>query len=849
MPSKLLEKAKTVDKSNPKTEPRTAAPLGAGDYTADKIQKLEGVEAVRKRPAMYIGDTGERGLHHLVYEVVDNSIDEALAGFCRHVEVTIHVDNSITVIDDGRGIPVDMHKTEKKPAVEVVLTILHAGGKFDKKAYTVSGGLHGVGVTCVNALSEWLDVEVKRDGKVHHMRFKRGKTASKLEVIGKAKGTGTKITFKPDSEIFPVIEYKYDILANRLRELAFLNRGIEITLSDERAKRQELFKFNGGIEEFIKHVNRAKDPLHPKVIYVSKEKDGIQAEVAIQYNEGFNESVYSYANNINTIEGGTHLSGFRSALTKAINQYAKSNTLLKEKDPSLTGDDLREGLTAVISVKVPNPQFEGQTKTKLGNGEVEGIVNSIVYEGLSAFLEQNPPIARRIVDKSLTAARAREAARKAREAVRKGALTGGGLPGKLADCSEKNPELCELYIVEGDSAGGSAKQGRNRQFQAVLPIRGKLLNVEKARLDQILNNNEIRTMITAIGTGFGTGESEGAFDIEKLRYHRIVIMTDADVDGSHIRTLLLTFFYRQMPELIKRGHVYIAQPPLYKVKRKKREEYVENDDQMSRILIELGSEDSRLYRLKDKKEFAGQQLVGVLDSLQELEKLADTIERRGIKFEDYLAARDEKSGDLPAYAMRIKEDGTTRFEFARNDREYAKLCDKYDISPDEETPAEPKNGGLVARPLELPESNSIQSVIEALARKGFDIDHYAAQEKPLFELVEGAAPEADEKDEKKPKAKPADKRAPVHSIPDILDQVKGIGKRGLLIQRYKGLGEMNPEQLWETTMDPERRKMLKVELMDAAATDDIFTILMGDEVAPRRQFIEDNALNVRNLDV
>ena len=833
------------------------------DYTADKIQKLEGVEAVRKRPAMYIGDTGERGLHHLVYEVVDNSIDEALAGFCKYIEVVIHVDNSITVIDDGRGIPVDMHKTEKKPAVEVVLTVLHAGGKFDKKSYTVSGGLHGVGVTCVNALSEWLDVEVKRDGKVHHMRFKRGKTASKLEVIGKAKGNGTKITFKADSEIFPLIEYKYDILANRLRELAFLNRGIEISLSDERTTKKELFKFNGGIEEFIKHINRAKEPLHPKVIYVEKEKDGITAEVALQYNEGYNESLYSYANNINTIEGGTHLSGFRSALTKAINQYAKSNNLVKEKDPSLGGDDLREGLTAVISVKVPNPQFEGQTKTKLGNGEVEGIVNSIVYEGLMTFLEQNPPVAKRILDKALTAARAREAARRAREAVRKGALTGGGLPGKLADCSERNPELCELYIVEGDSAGGSAKQGRNRAFQAVLPIRGKLLNVEKARLDQVLNNNEIRNMITAIGTGFGTGDGEGGFAIEKLRYHRIVIMTDADVDGSHIRTLLLTFFYRKMPQLVERNHVYIAQPPLYKVKRKKREEYIENDDQMSKILVELGTDDVRLYRMRDKKEFSGQQLISVLESLRELEKLVDTIERRGIKCEDYLAARNEKTGELPAYAMRIKENGQIRFEFACNDKDWAKLCEQHDINLDEETTIEIKNGdkekGPEIKPLELNESNSIQTAIETLEKKGFSLDHYATQKEPLFEIVEGgAAAETGEgeagvepktKGEKKPKAKVEEKRIPIHSIPAILEQIKEIGKRGLVIQRYKGLGEMNPEQLWETTMDPERRKMLKVVIEDAAKADEMFTILMGDEVAPRRQFIEDNALNVRNLDV
>ena len=856
---------KEASKTQP-VVPDLAAPAGQStDYNADKIQKLEGIEAVRKRPSMYIGDTGERGLHHLVYEVVDNSIDEALAGFCNHVEVIIHVDNSITVIDDGRGIPVDMHKTEKKPAIEVVLTVLHAGGKFDKKSYTVSGGLHGVGVTCVNALSEWLEAEVKRDGQVYHMRFKCGKTASKLEVIGKAKGTGTKITFKPDGEIFPVIEYKYDILANRLRELAFLNRGIEITLKDERHNKEELFKFNGGIEEFIKHINKAKEPLHPKVIYVSKEKDGIHAEVALQYNEGYNESLYSYANNINTTEGGTHLSGFRSALTRAINQYAKSNNLLKEKDPSLGGDDLREGLTAVVSVKVPNPQFEGQTKTKLGNGEVEGIVSSIVYDGLMTFLEQNPPVARRVLEKALTAARAREAARKAREAIRKGALTGGGLPGKLADCSEKNPEMCELYIVEGDSAGGSAKQGRNRQFQAVLPIRGKLLNVEKARLDQVLNNNEIRNMITAVGTGFGTVDGEDTFKIEKLRYHRIVIMTDADVDGSHIRTLLLTFFYRKMPELVKRGHVFIAQPPLYKIKRKKREEYIENDDQMSKILIELGSGDASLLRLKDKKEFGGQQLMTVLESLQELEKLVDTIERRGIKFESYLDARDSKTGELPGHAVRIKEGGTVRFEFACNDKAWAKICAEFDVSPAEDTALELKavdNGKpeREVKPLDLYETAGIQTVIEALARKGFDIDHYAAQTEPLFELVEGAAEpvaaegdaaaEVSAKSEKaKPKAKAVEKRTPIHSIPQILEQVKELGKRGLTIQRYKGLGEMNPEQLWETTMDPERRKMLKVELMDPAATDTMFTILMGDEVAPRRQFIEEHALYVRNLDV
>ncbi len=859
MPKGVLEDSSTIDK------PNSVAPVGTvvtdmTEYTADKIQKLEGIEAVRKRPAMYIGDTGERGLHHLVYEVVDNSIDEALAGFCKQVEVTIHVDNSITVSDDGRGIPVDIHKIEKKPAVEVVLTILHAGGKFDKKTYQVSGGLHGVGVTCVNALSEWLEVEIKRGGSVHHMRFKKGKTVSQLAVIGKARGTGTKITFRPDIEIFPLVDFKYDILAHRLRELAFLNRGIVINLKDERTNKQDIFKFDGGIEEFINHINRAKSPLHSKVITVTKEKDGVTAEVALQYNDAYNESVYSYANNINTVEGGTHLVGFRTALTRALNQYAKANKLVKDKDPSLTGDDLREGLTAVISVKVPNPQFEGQTKTKLGNGEVEGIVSSIVYEGITGFLEQNPPVGKKIIDKSLTAARARVAARKAREAVRKGALTGGGLPGKLADCSEKNPELCELYIVEGDSAGGSAKQGRNRQFQAVLPIRGKLLNVEKARLDQVLNNTEIRTMITAIGTGFGQGDTEGAFDINRLRYHRIVIMTDADIDGSHIRTLLLTFFFRQMTELVKQGHIYIAQPPLYKIKRKRREEYIDNEDQMSRILVELGAEDVRLLRLRDKKEISGQQLMGVLESLQELEKLADNVRRRGIDLDEYFDAREEKSGNLPAYAIRIKENSVVRFEFARSDEELAAMTHKIEASFEEgEDEKSGNNKPSTVKVIELYESNGIQTLIDTLSRKGFNFDHYLTQDEPLFELIEGiveesangsGSAETDGKKEKpKQKKKAVEQRTPIHSIPMILEQVKEIGKRGLTIQRYKGLGEMNPEQLWETTMDPERRKMLKVELMDTAEADRIFTVLMGDKVEPRRQFIEDNALSVRNLDV
>ncbi|MFH0878888.1 MAG: DNA topoisomerase subunit B, partial [Lentisphaerota bacterium] len=519
------------------------------------------MDAVRKRPAMYIGDTGVRGLHHCVYEVVDNSIDEALAGYCTHIQVTMNADGSISVNDDGRGIPVDMHATEKKPAVEVVLTTLHAGGKFDHDSYKVSGGLHGVGVSCVNALSEWLEVEVRRDGNVYHQRFEYGRTASKLETIGKTKSAGTKVTFFLDRKIFEAIEYSWDILAARLRELAFLNKGIEINFKQESTLREELFLFKGGIIEFVEHLNKNKNPLHPKVIYFEKEASGIQVEIAMQYSDAYADNISSYANNINTIEGGTHLSGFRSALTRTVNQYGKANKLIKDDSEAMSGDDIREGLTAIISVKIPDPQFEGQTKTKLGNSEVQGLVETIVNEQLGIYFEEHPSVARRIVDKAVLAARAREAARKARDLTRrKGALDSGSLPGKLADCSERDPALCEIFIVEGDSAGGSAKQGRDRRFQAILPLRGKVLNVEKARLDKILNNNEIRTMITAIGAGIGADD----FDIAKVRYHKIIIMTDADVDGSHIRTLLLTFFYRQTPQLIEKGYIYIAQPPLYK---------------------------------------------------------------------------------------------------------------------------------------------------------------------------------------------------------------------------------------------------------------------------------------------
>jgi len=555
-------------------------------YDATKITVLEGIEAVRLRPAMYIGDTSARGLHHCVYEVVDNSIDEAMAGYCDHIQVKLNADGSVTVRDNGRGIPVDMHATEKKPAVEVVLTTLHAGGKFDNESYKVAGGLHGVGVSCVNALSEWLEVEVGRDGKVYHQRYEKGKTASKLTTIGKTRHTGTQVSFLPDATIFSTMQFEWEILANRLRELAFLNQGVQIDLSQEDPERQETFRYKGGLEEFVKHLNRSRNALHPKVIVFCKERDGIAAEIAMQYTDAYNENVCTFANNINTIEGGTHLSGFRSALTRAVNNYARQNNLLKSDKEAMSGEDIREGLTAIVSVKVPKPQFEGQTKTKLGNSEVQGIVESIVNDELGTFLEEHPSVARRIVDKALLSARAREAARKARDLTRrKGALESGSLPGKLADCTERDPAKCELYIVEGDSAGGSAKQGRSREFQAILPLRGKVLNVEKSRLDKILNNKEIQTLVTAIGAGIGEDE----FDISKVRYHHIIIMTDADVDGAHIRTLLLTFFYRQMPQLIERGYVYLAQPPLYKITRKKHEEYIDSEEALTRKLLELGT--------------------------------------------------------------------------------------------------------------------------------------------------------------------------------------------------------------------------------------------------------------------
>ncbi|PYJ20496.1 MAG: DNA gyrase subunit B, partial [Verrucomicrobia bacterium] len=650
-------------------------------YGAAQIDKLEGLEAVRKRPGMFIGDPDERGLHHLVFEVLDNSIDEHLAGFCTKIEVTVHVDGSLSVRDNGRGIPVDIHPKWKMPAVELVLTNLHAGGKFGQGAYKYSGGLHGVGAKCTNALSEWFKVEVSRDGKVYHMAFAKGKTTDKLTVIGEVKNkktTGTLITFLPDPTIFTITtEFKFERLATRLRELAFLNPGLDITLTDERADpaKKETFLYKHGIEEFVKQLGENKQILHPKPIVISRQRDEVFLDVVLQYNDSYNDQILPFANSIPNPDGGTHLTGFRTALTKAVNQYARSNNLLKEKDPSISGDDVREGLICVLSVKLPNPRFESQTKVKLVNTEIDGVVNSVVYDGLMTYFDKSPPVARRIFDKVLTAARAREAARKARETIRKGALTGGGLPGKLADCSERDPELTELYIVEGDSAGGSAKQGRDRRYQAILPIRGKLINVEKAREDQFLKNTEIQSMITAIGAGIGkskeegNGKDEGRFDITKLRYGRIIIMTDADVDGSHIRTLLLTFFFRQMTELVRAGRIYIAQPPLYQIKRKKREEYVDDDARLNKILISLGAEDVRLKNLADDQEITATQLKDILESLEKLAKLSEAVRRHGGDFETYLAERNSKSGKLPTYLVKVREGNEEAVHYFHDEKE------------------------------------------------------------------------------------------------------------------------------------------------------------------------------------
>lgn len=833
---------------------------GGEEYGAAQIDKLEGLEAVRKRPGMYIGDPDERGLHHCVFEVLDNSIDEHLAGYCSRVEVSIHSDGSVSIRDNGRGIPVEVHPKFKIPTLELVLTNLHAGGKFGQGAYKYSGGLHGVGAKCVNALSTWFKVEVMREGKVHFMSFAQGKTTQPLTVLSELKNkkqTGTFVTFLPDPEIFTItVTFKFERLSGRLRELAFLNPGIEIVLTDERddeehRPRSETFLYKHGIVEFVRQLGETRQILHPKPIVISRQRDEIFVDAVLQYNDSYTDQILCFANSIPNPDGGTHLTGLRTALTRAINQYAKANNILKEKDPALSGDDVREGLTAVLSVKLPNPRFESQTKVKLVNTEVEGVVNSSLYEGLMDHFDQNPAVAKKVIDKALTAARAREAARKARETVRKSALTGGGLPGKLADCSERDPALTELYIVEGDSAGGSAKQGRDRRFQAILPIRGKLINVQKARLDKVLQNTEIQTMITAIGTGIGDGDQEGAFNIEKLRYGRIVIMTDADVDGSHIRTLLLTFFYNQMPQLIRRGHIFIAQPPLYQIKRKKREEYVDDDVQLNRILISLGAEELKLVTLPDKKEIAAAQFKEILELLDRLEKSSEAVRRLGGEFEAYLHARSPE-GALPSFLVVIRHGNEETVQYFQNETDLRNFTatnidlNLFDAEPSEGENAE--NGGALtekvtkadknarrrrARLVEIHQSKSIEKLIAELAKKGFKIEHYADSKTPLFHIVDG------------------DTTHEIFAIPRILEMVKEVGRRGVQIKRFKGLGEMNAKELYETAMNPERRRFLKVELNDDNSLEAgrMFDILMGDVVEPRRIFIEDNALNVRNLDV
>jgi DNA gyrase subunit B len=1000
-------------------------------YDATNIQVLEGAEAVRKRPAMYIGDTGNAGLHHLVYEVVDNSVDEAMAGHCSEIKVYIHADNSVTVDDNGRGIPVDMHKTEKKPAVEVALTTLHAGGKFDHRSYKVSGGLHGVGVSCVNALSEWLEVEVRRDAKIYHQKYKKGKTQTKLTVIGKAKGTGTKVTFKPDKEIFgQKYSFSFETLSNRLRELAFLNKDLKISIKDERLDKENVFQFKGGVVSFVEYLNKNKNHLHKKVVYFQSDKGEIKVEVALQYNDGYSETIFTFVNNINTIEGGTHLTGFKTALTRCLNQYCKDKKLTKPDQPALQGEDVREGLTAVISVWIPDPQFEGQTKTKLGNSDVEGIVASVVNEGLCAFLEENPSIANKVLEKSLLASRAREAARKARELTRrKGALETAGLPGKLSDCSESDPALCELYIVEGDSAGGcfsadtrvmltdgrnisfielvkewqagkinycytirqdgsigvekilnpritnrntevikvvldsgdavvctpdhkfmlrdgsfvearklnpamslmplykklskiehriaiegyemgeaiksynhkikriewctekrdvydievpnthnfalacgvfvhnSARQGRDRRYQAILPIKGKILNVEKSRLDKILSNDEIRTIITALGTGIGE-----EFDITKLRYHKVVLMADADTDGSHIRTLLLTLLYRQMPKVIEDGYVYLAQPPLYKIKRGKREEYVQTEPQMNDMLLELGREGLILQRQKDKHKYTEAQFKDVLDCLIELELLENALHKKGVEFENYCTLRHTKTKKLPIYRVKVED----KHHFLYNDDELAKLTKEYENNSSRnqkpeardqrpETRDQKKDKKVAVKQqqeeaeeekeeldvLEIFEAEEIEDLIHRLNKHDMDIADYNKK----LDVVEDLDKPKSKRDKEKAK-KPGlfsitgeDMSQEFYGLKEILYFVKANGKKGMHIQRYKGLGEMNPQQLWETTMDPEKRTLLKVTVEDAVAADEMFTVLMGDQVEPRREFIEEHSRAVRFLDI
>ena len=802
-------------------------------YGSEQIKILEGLDAVRKRPSMYIGDTFDRGYHHLVYEVLDNSVDEALAGYCDTITLTLNNDGSVTVQDNGRGIPTSIHPTEGVSGVEVVMTKLHAGGKFEKDAYKVSGGLHGVGVSVVNALSEWLKVEVKQGGKKHSMEFKRGVPVAALQEVGEADSTGTKITFYPDHEIFKETKaFNYETLLHRVRELAFLNAGLRIKIIDEKSNKQQEFFYEGGIKSFVNHINKAKNPLFQEPIYIKAEREHVFIEVALQYNKEYQENIFTYANNINTIEGGTHLAGFKAALTRTLNNYAQKNGLLKDAPEGIQGDDTREGITAIINVKIPEPQFEGQTKTKLGNSEVKGYVEQIVGDRLGAFLEENPTVSKLIIAKSLEAARARDAARKARELVRrKGALDSAALPGKLADCQNENPEESELFIVEGDSAGGSAKQGRDKVNQAVLPLKGKILNVEKARFDKMLAFEEIRTIITALGTGIGASD----FDIEKLRYHKVVIMTDADVDGSHIRTLLLTFFYRQMPEIISRGYLYIAQPPLYKVKRGKTEKYLKDEREFLNLITSEGSSGIELVSSNNVKTSANEikeqamslsQIAGILRVFEDEgidPRVARSLARIYAKNGDPFSSKEQtqKTKDLLEEALPAGEYLERKIDVSEIDHDGDK---QFAIKVVSRLRGIEKQTILSSRLTSRSEFRELLSIYEQSKKMGeapYKIIESESQ-KELQELFEEE---------------------------DLLKFIDSRGRKGLSISRYKGLGEMNPEQLWETTMDQSRRVLVQVKIEDAIDADEIFTVLMGDEVEPRRKFIEENALKTRNLDI
>ena len=804
---------------------------GSQDYTAENIKVLQGLEAVRKRPAMYIGSTGISGLHHLVYEVVDNSIDESLAGFCNKIDVQIHEDNSVTVEDNGRGIPVDMHKEEGRPAAEVVMTTLHSGGKFDSESYQYSGGLHGVGVSVVNALSEFLEMEIWRDGKVYFQRYERGVPATPFEVTGSTKRRGTKIRFKPDGEIFESLDFSYDILSQRLRELSFLNSGVKITVVDERSDKKQEFQYKGGIVSFVEYLNKNKTTIHPKPIHLEGEKEGIYIDIALQYNDGYAENIFSFANNINTIDGGSHLIGFKSALTRTLNSYAANNNHFKNLKTSLSGEDAREGLTGVISVKVANPQFEGQTKAKLGNSEVKGLVEALVNEKLATYFEENPSVARRILEKVIDAARAREAARKARDLTRrKGLLEGDSLPGKLADCQEKDPRESELFIVEGDSAGGSAKQGRDRKSQAILPLRGKILNVEKARFEQIISNQEIKTLITALGTGVGDEE----YNLDKLRYHRVIIMTDADVDGSHIRTLLLTLFYRQMFPMIERGYLYIAQPPLYRVKKGKEEpKYLRSEEELEDYLLEKGIENMRLILPGEKGPLSGKGLLEVVKKAIRLGKILDRLAKRKMDPDILMAFAQEEAFNKNT----LKAEKEVKRLIEQVKRAVKKGSKKkgeleFDMEKD------PEHGSYNLRCFSPANGSHLETILDLELVSSAQFEELRKLCKQLSPL--GQPPYV---------LKTGEASQEVEDLSQLVEEIFTSGKKGLEIQRYKGLGEMNPEQLWQTTMNPESRILLQVRLEDAIKADEIFTVLMGDQVEPRREFIQRNALSVTNLDI